>query len=65
MEAFFVAIPATILAGAAWRSAGKARKATATSNGMTTGAMVEETHHDVKEIRTWLVDHMRDNERHN
>ncbi len=65
MEAFFVAIPATILAGAAWRSAGKARKSTETTNGMTTGAMVEETHNDVKEIRTWLIDHLRDRELHN
>ncbi len=65
MEAMLVAVPATILAGAAWRNAGKAKKATATSNGMTTGEMVEETHSDVKEMRTWLIDHIRDRELHN
>ncbi len=46
------------------RSAKETSARLATSNGQTVGEMVEETHSDVKEIRTWLVDHMRDNVRH-
>lgn len=66
--ALIASVPITIGAVVALRRMPSTAKANAvrlqTSNGQTVGEMVEETHHDVKEIRTWLVDHMRDNERH-
>ncbi len=64
IEAFLTAIPASIVAGAAWRSAGKARKATATSNGMTAGEMIEETYEGVKELRTQVFTHVQDTRIH-
>ncbi len=60
MEAILAADPASILAGAAWRSAGKARKSTATKNGMTAGEMIEETYDGVKELRSQVITHIQD-----
>ena len=70
VEVIVAAIGAVALIGVAYIRRPREPVATenaarlATSNGQTVGEMVEETHHDVKEIRTWLVDHIRDETRH-
>jgi len=51
--AFIASVPATMASFAAWRQASLARKHTETSNGVTTGQMVEKNHE-------LLVNHISD-----
>lgn len=58
--AFIAAIPATLLAGAAWRATITNRKQLSTSNGDTPGVLLEKTYDKVGDLELRFNEHIMD-----
>ena len=58
VTAVLAAIPATILALAAWRAARATKKQTTPTNGMVLSRMIEETREDVHQLKNDLSYHI-------